>query len=493
MLCLPYTNGDHCPSKWHYHFTSGKPIDHFSVAALMASDCDTIRTHAILRLLSSEDVAATILQDVGGSDWKVLDTFQRLNYYTPRYWQPMVAATVLALAESMGLGDECLSFDDLYCHTCKHYVSKTLDKVHWDLLCGTCSHHEDECECCQTCSYHPCECCQICGEGLPWQCECCSYCSQPMGYCECEVCRNCGETEGNCGCGSSSHSYFGSSTKVPWSEREDVAEPMSLPRIAECRNNDIDPVQAAADFYLLDAIKNLVRLADVTGADDRMHLERHNVVRADNMLSALVTSAERSYRNLVDYLAPNFLAYALPAVGGELRYHKAVGKAFKTSSREGAWDKFVDVVERKGAETLFEADKLFLEFGAGAYGGKKWGDAAKVVGQYLAGTMPAWLFVDRVFTLQHNGGCFLNKVGWKRSNRLHWGLSKILYVLNAHAGKNYDGSEDAPTDWTLLTQIASPEVAAMFHMTERHMARIARRFGGTLTPLPRKSHIRNYV
>lgn len=488
MFCLPYSSADGCSSQWHYHFHKDLAEDHFPIHTLMSGDCDSMKVLALLRILNSTDVAESLLKGVAGlQDWQVADSFQRLTYYTPRYWAPVVAATVHAVADTLGMAGQCLSYDDIHCHSCGEYVSKVLDREHWDSLCATCSYHSDECECCEQCGYNPCECCQTCNE-VAWHCSCCSYCQQPEGYCECEVCENCEEIEPHCSCGSHSGHSFGSTSTAPWLNREDLAEPMALPRIADCRNGDIDPVQAAADFYLLDAIKNLVRLADVKGASDEMHLQRNTFVRADSMLSALVTSAERSYRNLVDYLAPNFLAYALPAVGGELRYHRCAGKAMKAHSRETAWDKFVEVVEAKGAETLFEADKLFLEFGNGAYGGKKWGDAAKVVGQYLAGTMPAWLFVDRVFTLQHNGGCFLNKVNWKRSNGLTWGLSKILYVLNAHAGKDASGSEDAPTDWALLCRVASPEVAAMFRMTERHLSRIARRFGGTLEPVS-KSHI----
>ena len=103
--------------------------------------------------------------------------------------------------------------------------------------------------------------------------------------------------------------------------------------------------------------------------------------------------------------------------------------------------------------------------------------------------MPAWLFVDRVFTLEHNGGCFLNKVAWTKRNGLHWGLSKMRYVLNAHAAKSHDGQDDMPTDWRLLCDVASPGVASLFLMAERHLARLARRYGGVLAPVGR-SHIR---
>lgn len=493
-MYLPYTADDLCKTSWHSHLASP---DSYPLHTLMAYECDIYKIAALAALLTSTDLATTLLQnDICTASWQVENAIQRLNYYTPRYWKPMVASITKAFADQIGYTG-ALSYDSLYCHTCERYVEKVLDPQHYEEVCATCAYHSEDCECCETCGYSPCECCSTCGEGPPWDCTCCTYCESTASACVCETCRNCGYNENDCSCGSSNYHTFGSTTKAPWSDRDDDPALGTLPRMEDCQNSAIDPVQAAADFYLLDAIKNMVRTADVTfddpDAQARFSASIGVTLRSDSMLSAITQSAERSYRNLVDHLAPNFLAYALPAVGGELRYHRCAGKAMKASSRESAWDKFVGIVERKGAETLFEADSLFREFGNGAYGGERWGAAAKVVGQYLAGTMPAWLFVDRVFTLEHNGGCFLNKVNWARTNRPGWGLSKMAYVLNAHAGKHANGETDAPTDWRLLTQVASPQVASMFTHAERHLTRVSRRFGGTLEPIPHKSHIRQYV
>lgn len=471
MLCLPNTNTSECPSKWHLHGWTTPP----HLAALMGTDCPTQQVSAILAILSSEDVEALFNANLP-SYWHITDLVQSLVYYTPRYWQPMMAATCLGVLGTDYRG--AISYDDVTCDTCQTIVHKALDADHWELVCAQCQHHADDCECCKVCGEHPCECCGICGEGPAYYCNCCLHCENPEGYCTCEICESCGYPEDGCSCDSLSGHTFGKTKTAPWLDREGPPEPLSLPRIGDCANGSIDPLRAAADFYLLDAVKNLVRASDLAGGTvDRFHMSRNDVVQSDSMLSALTQSAEREYRALVDYLAPNFLAYALPAIGGELRYHRAATKAHLGQSRDMAWDNFVSIVEQKGAETLFEADRLFVEFGEGAYGGKKWGNAAKVVGQYLNGTMPAWLFVDRVFTLQHNGGCFLNKVNWARHNGLSWGLSRMETLLNAHAGR------DGGTDWALLLKAASPGVANMFRMTERHISRIGRRFGAQLSPI----------
>lgn len=437
---------------------------------------------AILRILSSENLAETF----GDSSYEA----KMAAYYTPRYWKPMVAAMVAAHLDPENTLQIATGIDDVFCNTCDHFVSHVLEEEHWDLLCGICTHHSDECECCEKCQSRECECCQTCDEAPGW-CNCCSHCGQAEGYCECPECRDCGYTTPNCCCysGGSIHK-FGQTKTAPWEQRPDAPMERTLPKISDCDNENIDPVQSAADFYLLDAIKGMVRFADIQDANERIFTEKDRAIQGDSLLSALRLSATKEYDRLVERLAPNFLAYSIAAVGGELRYHRACSGTSLPASRDKAWKKFTKLVELKGAEVLFEADKLFNEFGSSSYGGKKWGDAAKVVGMYLKGSMPDWLFIDRVFTLQHNGGCFLNKVEWSRDNKHRWGLGHMENVLNAHAGKDRNG-HDAPTDWDLLAEMASPEVRDMFRMTERGIARLARRWGGFL-PGYKPSRYRSY-
>lgn len=468
MLCLPNTYNT---NDWTSNYDL---VDKASTGIL------PLQTEVVLSLLSTEDVEGWF---AGASKNGSLQAAKTIAYWMPRYWQPVFEAMALAIFDPENTGQVTISYNDLPCRTCDVIVHKAIDSEHWDSLCSTCYHHSEDCSCCLKCGYEECECCQTCGEAPGW-CECCSYCQEPLGDCSCDTCRNCGETVHYCSCNSGGESHtFGSTKAAPWLAREDSPIADTLPKIGDCDNGSIDPVQAAANFYLLDAIKSGVRFSQVVGADDRLHAARPELTRQDSMLSALTVSATREYERLVEYLAPNFLAYSIAAVGGELRYHKACGKGVLTSSRDTAWDRFVDIVQEKGPETLFEADKLFREFGGGAYGGKKWGDAAKIVGQYLKGSMPDWLFVDRVFTLQHNGGCFLNKVNWKKKGQHRIGLSKMQYILDAHAADD--------TDWDLLLAVASPEVAQMFRMTDRAIGRLSKRFGGLLPPVrpTRQRHI----
>ncbi len=468
MLCLPHTSlSDDATIEW---LATATVSNKMSVSSIFAVE-------AVLELLSTEDTYQWFMDATNGN---ISQGGAAIAYWAPRYWAPVFEATLSAVLDPNNKKQVVLSYNDVFCNTCSHYVSKYLDHDHWNDLCGNCSRHSDDCSCCDKCGYEEleCMCCGNCGEAPGW-CYCCSHCGYPEADCECRHCEECGTNVHYCSCDSGGGSVFGSSKTPPWVERDNDPILGTLPKIADCDNKNIDPVQAAANFYLLDAIKNGVRFSQVTGANEHLTTKRSELIRQDNMLSALTVSATREYERLVEYLAPNFLAYAIAAVGGELRYHRACGKGVLTSSRDTAWDRFVDIVQEKGAETLFEANDLFCEFNSSSYGGKKWGNAAKVVGQYLKGTMPAWLFVDRVFTLQHNGGCFLNKVAWQKKNKPQIGLSRMMYILNAHAADE--------TDWDLLLEVASPEVATMFRMADRAINRLSKRFGGQLPPVRRSS------
>lgn len=463
---LPYTS-DGCNKAYHYHHGP-------SVAGNLSGGCHAEQTAAILGFLTSTDLTAWFIDS---------QSAEAIVYYTPRYWQKLVAAAAHATFDPHGTHKISLSYNDLHCTTCDHYVSKELEPEHWEDLCGQCYAHIDQCGCCTSCGSDPCECCSTCGSAPGW-CECCSHCGEVE--CRCEQCEDCGNVTYYCSC--TSGGLYGSTKKAPWAEREDAPHGTDLPTIAQCNHKIIDPIQAAANFYLLDAMKSGIRMSMVEGANDRWTASTADLKRSDSMLAATVVAADRSYKALVEYLAPNFLAYSLSAVGGELRYHRAVGGKILSSNRSDAWDGFVAVVQEKGADVLFDADTLFREFGGGAYGGERWGQAAKIVGQYLKGSMPAWLFVDRVFTLQHNGGCFLNKVSWTRRNDRGWSLDKMLNLLNAHSGVDPSTGDNVPTDWATLLDCATPEVRQMFITSDRAIRRLARRFGGDLPRIPRKAH-----
>lgn len=84
-------------------------------------------------------------------------------------------------------------------------------------------------------------------------------------------------------------------------------------------------------------------------------------------------------------------------------------------SRSRAWGDWLIVVADKGSEVLLEAALAFNDYDWGfsdgkcSYGGPSWGQACDFVYHYHKGTMSKRSFIDRCWTLHHNGGCIFNK------------------------------------------------------------------------------------
>ena len=109
---------------------------------------------------------------------------------------------------------------------------------------------------------------------------------------------------------------------------------------------------------------------------------------------------------------------------GEEECHEQVGPIFAdelqefwdmrldgNSSRAFHWEQWWQEYQRRKNTSLIRraADVFLYENWEGGYGGDSWGTAAKVVADYLDGKMSKRTFVDRCWTMHHNGGCIFNK------------------------------------------------------------------------------------
>lgn len=319
--------------------------------------------------------------------------------------------------------------------------------------CGCCgSHDEDDCTCftCSECDHHdkwgdlgPAECCEGCG----YCCTCskCGNCGSLLDECDIQ-CEDCGACNSCCQCVA-----FGRSEEAPWVARGVDA---SLYEGSTTRAYDdsccaewgidtsLDLSQVFADFYLLEWMAGNVGVnlpAGATAVELREAQAVATTLRAD----------------LIARVEPSLLAYTRMAVWGEARYHKALGR--KSVSRERAWLGGRIIEERGGPDVYAELADLFdeMESARSSIGGPKWAAAARVVHLRLTGAIDAATFLDRVLSMQHNGGSLFNKVVWQKSNPLGWGLEAITLVLG-------DAQASNPPVVRFLWEVASDEVRSLW-------------------------------
>lgn len=272
--------------------------------------------------------------------------------------------------------------------------------------------------------------------------------------CKCVTCKTCDTlVMGNKMCPDSNDCYnccddhtHGDSekgwTKVPpWMRRGDKPKVVSV-AIDFDQFKKIDPVQEMASFYLLSYMAmGIATTGHCAGPANALGGEPDG-------LDCDVWTAEYLKAKLVDRCAPVMALCIDFSIGGELRYHQALARAYGGNkysvSRPAAWSKWLSIRRQLGAIVLKDAAKLFRELRNGSIGGEKWATAAEVLYMFETGAIPPWLFVDRVFTMQHNGGSILNKVTWGdkaacncgTSNTAH--LQRAVNVGNAHCGREPD-------------------------------------------------------
>lgn len=300
----------------------------------------------------------------------------------------------------------------------------------------------------------------------------------------CDCCCECGE------CEDEETGEFGQSAQPPWVERGHKVTARNpnenykkvWPQLATV---NFDPVQSAADFYLLESISNdvpfqhlrrtplVVRpqvsedrdehfatVLELTDDDMKRWVKLRNKALRPTRIMQVVEESKVLLEDVIDMADAYLIPYFHIAIGGELRHHTAIGGHVLSSNRATAWAGWKDVIEEVGLEALLDAAKLFREFGGGSYGGDPWAVPcevlyARLTNKYGDDAVSKRIFVDRAWTLEHNGGCFLNKIEWKIKDGNEVGqLGYMERVLNAQAAD--------PTEYKLLVSAASPKVKGLF-------------------------------
>ena len=334
--------------------------------------------------------------------------------------------------------------------------------------CTDC-HHEfcgDHVVLCAHCDEHACDNCSTSHDGQAY----CTYCHGNITHCvACEttlntesddtkycdshdayVCSSCYAGDDKChGCAESNHNAtMGACDSAPWEARGVHDAHLGY---AEDGHGNFAPFdaltlwgvdaslslnQGAADFYLLDVVEHNVDCGPI----------------AEPMLVVMAEEAKAYRKNLVAKYDPTFCGYVDMAIGGELRYHRAVGGGrHLPESRSEAWRYWKLLRDRGGVELLLETAQLFDEILGGSVGGKAWADATRLLHARLTNRITPAQWVDRVFTLQHNGGAFTNKITWNGS--------ETGGDITSHIGP---APHQDPPDFKTQTNYASGDARALF-------------------------------
>lgn len=288
------------------------------------------------------------------------------------------------------------------------------------VTCTTCKANFYDDDSCPKCTLCPdCDDCPVC-EGCDSKDD-----IQECGFCE--GCCDCAEEDGG--------SEHGEDVEdVPW-----AAGSYKMSNVLpDGYWKKWDPVQAMADFYVLSYMDTT---PPVGAPDERV------------ALAAIADIAKAVREHLVEEFDPVFVQYVDMIVGGEVRHHKQA-KALK-GERTHAWWRWPAIRAQYGDKVLLDAARMFDTMGGGI-GGPPWASAARLLHARITGKIPAWCFVDRVFSMEHHNGSLFNKVPWKKGDTpLDLGTHGMQVLGKAH-------SRDRP-DLELLLLMASPEVQQLFY------------------------------
>lgn len=380
--------------------------------------------------------------------------------------------TITKAAEEAGLyeGDEC-ELDH------NHAKSKSCSLV---FMCDECGDKHDDLD-------SAVECCE------KWECNFCGYvhgssfwggsAMENAAQCCAQSCDDCEAygwpdfiAEHSCNNG------MGLRQQLPWEQRGIVVNAYNPDARDDWKSNwDIQPeqldvVQAAADYYLLEAMS-----AGLVGTTDGKGSVVLAGVNVSTTFALIRNEAQAMFDALVAKWDPILQSYTHMACGGELRHHNSVGGAVLNGDRDVAWNGWKLIYEAVGPDALTDAAALFREFGGGSFGGEPWAQACEILHARVTGKIAPRLFLDRIFNAQHNGGVLLNKVNWKGeaqryvTGKYDWSINELQSrLLPAH------GAEPEP-DYPMLLAYASPEVRQLFNDCFEFAGHAAKELGLSLS------------
>jgi hypothetical protein len=130
-------------------------------------------------------------------------------------------------------------------------------------------------------------------------------------------------------------------------------------------------------------------------------------------------------------------------------------------TRSAGWNDWWQLAHGDLATWMAECAEAFFSecWGGGGFGGPKWGTAAALVADYLNGVVTTRLFLDRCWSLQHNGGCIFNKFYVMHTKTINGhNVHTLMHVLDQQSKDKYNH---------LCEQFASDYVAELWWEHQR--------------------------
>ena len=204
--------------------------------------------------------------------------------------------------------------------------------------------------------------------------------------------------------------------------------------IQEGQNNEV--IEKILGYYKRTELVLLTKGIDVSYAETQWNMNKflNDFYILNSMLAASESAGQyglakkiRKVLGDTEYLLAEVLTcYLTIAVYSEIRYLSATARITDSSARElmgmgelAEHSRDQDVVATR---KLSERDHSYQEYffflcsqafvhksWSSGFGGKPWAQIAAAPGEFLAGRLPASVYIDHVFDLRHNGGVLFNK------------------------------------------------------------------------------------
>lgn len=160
--------------------------------------------------------------------------------------------------------------------------------------------------------------------------------------------------------------------------------------------------------------------------------------------------------------------------------------------RHEGWQSWLDFRQAHGLDALRWMVEAFNHaYWTHSCGGPKWGEAAKLLLDYLEGTISPRVMVNMAWSMEHNGGCIFNKVFAVEGDGYN-GRPSLHRILEQQASDNYtylEGFLSKPIKkFALYVKMMTKTKQGQRYMQETKLYNIVKKSMDESLPVNKRSH-----